>query len=579
MMRKAIFLTLLSVLALFACTDRRYPTTLVAADSLCAVNPDSALHLLTQYKDSIQTASKADRMYYELLTVKASDKADKLKPDADHILSLVDYYEHGGDKSLLPTAYYYAGRTYCELRDEPTALHYYLLGENKCDETDPLISRIYSQIAYSYYHRDIISRSLDYHRKSLRASSIQRDTISMIYAMRDIATIYLYEKKLDSCVMVSQQALLFAHLINDAKRQCDLEAQIASCHYEMGKIEQARSEILSVLPHVHSASKIGIYTIASKIFLGNNELDSCSYYLHEIIENGSLFAKRTAHKRMADIYIRENSFSLAQKELAIYEQLDDSIQKITETEALAKAHAIYNYQMKETERHELELKNQRKTFYFIIVVCFFSVIFLMLLVQYRNYQKQQEVKLKRYIDLQESKNRFSIEQNEKNKKEIAGLESLIASLSSENLELRESLILKKRGLENQTSLSTIMSADRENKFHQLERTQSYKLIRYMVNAPDKTLRMRMNDERWQMLESDVNSIYNHFTETLVSTCKMKEQAFHICLLIKLHLTTADISKILSCEKQTISNTKRRLFERCFGKTGGAKEWDEYILSI
>jgi hypothetical protein len=42
-MRKAIFLTLLSVLALFACTDRRYPTTLVVADSLCAVNPDSAL--------------------------------------------------------------------------------------------------------------------------------------------------------------------------------------------------------------------------------------------------------------------------------------------------------------------------------------------------------------------------------------------------------------------------------------------------------------------------------------------------------------------------------------------------------
>ena len=576
-MRKAIILTLLSVLALFACTDRRYPTTLVVADSLCAVNPDSALHLLTQYKDSIQTASKADRMYYELLTVKASDKADLLQPDADHILSLVDYYEHGGDKSLLPTAYYYAGRTYCELRDEPTALHYYLLGENKCDETDPLISRIYSQIAYSYYHRDIISRSLDYHRKSLRASSIQRDTISMIYAMRDIATIYLYEKKLDSCIMVSQQALLFAHLINDAKRQCDLEAQIASCHYEMGRIEQARSEILSVLPHVHSASKIGIYTIASKIFLGNNELDSCSYYLHEIIENGSLFAKKTAHKRMADVYMRENRFSLAQKELAIYEQLDDSIQLITESETLAKAHAIYNYQMKETERHELELNSQRKSYFLIIAVILFSAIIFMLLVQYRNYQKQQEEKIKRYIDLQESKNRFSIEQNDKNKKEIADLERRIESLSSENRELRESLILKKKELENQTSLSTIISADRENKFHQLERTQSYKLIRYMVNAPSKAL--QMNDERWLMLERDVNSIYKDFTETVLGTCKMKEQAFHICLLIKLHLTTADISKILSCEKQIISNTKRRLFERCFGKTGGAKEWDEYILSI
>ena len=150
MMRKAMLLTLLSVLALFACTDRRYPTTLVAADSLCAVNPDSALHLLTQYKDSIQTASKAHRMYYHLLTAKASDKVDLLQPDADHILSLVDYYEHGGDRSLLPTAYYYAGRTYCELHDAPQALGWFQKAAEAAGEDWSLQSKIHSQMGYLF---------------------------------------------------------------------------------------------------------------------------------------------------------------------------------------------------------------------------------------------------------------------------------------------------------------------------------------------------------------------------------------------------------------------------------------------
>ena len=43
--------TLLLVLTLLACTSHHYPTQLVVADSLCAVNPDSALRILKLMED------------------------------------------------------------------------------------------------------------------------------------------------------------------------------------------------------------------------------------------------------------------------------------------------------------------------------------------------------------------------------------------------------------------------------------------------------------------------------------------------------------------------------------------------
>ena len=124
-MKKIAYITVILCL-LLACGPRKeYREALQRAEAVINDHPDSALHILEQMKDTMQHAGKADRMYYELLSIKAADKADQLKPDADRILPIVAYYEKGGDKSLLPTAYYYAGRTYYELHDAPQALVYF----------------------------------------------------------------------------------------------------------------------------------------------------------------------------------------------------------------------------------------------------------------------------------------------------------------------------------------------------------------------------------------------------------------------------------------------------------------------
>lgn len=65
------------VLLLFACRHNSYSPKLLEADSLCCVLPDSALTLLQQLSSRMPTAPEPDRMFYQLLCIKAADKATR----------------------------------------------------------------------------------------------------------------------------------------------------------------------------------------------------------------------------------------------------------------------------------------------------------------------------------------------------------------------------------------------------------------------------------------------------------------------------------------------------------------------
>ncbi|MBQ6208795.1 MAG: amino acid ABC transporter permease, partial [Prevotella sp.] len=105
----------------------------------------------------------------------------------------------------------------------------------------------------------------------------------------------------------------------------------------------------------------------------------------------------------------------------------------------------------------------------------------------------------------------------------------------------------------------------------------YKLITQAINSPRDEI--RLDESQWKELETEINTVYGGFTERLLYVCKMRKQAYRICLLMKIGIPTAGISKLLCCTNQAVSNTKKRLGKRVFGKDGNAKTWDEYIHSV
>ena len=89
----------------------------------------------------------------------------------------------------------------------------------------------------------------------------------------------------------------------------------------------------------------------------------------------------------------------------------------------------------------------------------------------------------------------------------------------------------------------------------------------------------MKEEEWWQVEQYLKTLYPGFTSQLRSLYPMSELEYHVCLLIKLHIAPTDIAAVLARDVSTISTMRNRLYKKVFGRKGGAKEWDEFILSI
>lgn len=90
---------------------------------------------------------------------------------------------------------------------------------------------------------------------------------------------------------------------------------------------------------------------------------------------------------------------------------------------------------------------------------------------------------------------------------------------------------------------------------------------------------RLNPDDWDAVEHQVNSTYPGFTNRLFNLHPMSQTEMQTCLLIKLRVPATEIANTLIKSTSTISSTRSRLYTKVFHGKGGAKEWDDFILSL
>ena len=90
---------------------------------------------------------------------------------------------------------------------------------------------------------------------------------------------------------------------------------------------------------------------------------------------------------------------------------------------------------------------------------------------------------------------------------------------------------------------------------------------------------RLKDDDWQEIEGQIRKVYPGFISQLRGLHSMSELEYQTCLLIKLRIAPKDIAAVLARDMSTISTVRSRLYKKVFGRKGGAREWDEFILSI
>ena len=98
-------------------------------------NPDSALILLSNFDQDKNHWSKGDRMYYELVKLKAENKNFAVFTTDTIINEVVDYFQDHGTANERMLAYYLQGRVYSDMGEAPQALQAYYDAIESADTT------------------------------------------------------------------------------------------------------------------------------------------------------------------------------------------------------------------------------------------------------------------------------------------------------------------------------------------------------------------------------------------------------------------------------------------------------------
>lgn len=89
----------------------------------------------------------------------------------------------------------------------------------------------------------------------------------------------------------------------------------------------------------------------------------------------------------------------------------------------------------------------------------------------------------------------------------------------------------------------------------------------------------LKDDDWHDIEVQLKKVYPGFCSQLRGLYTMSELEYQVCLLIKLRIAPKDIATVLARDMSTISTVRSRLYKKVFGRKGGARDWDEFILSM
>lgn len=558
---KRLLYTIIGVYLLvsFAACKQRHPYNdqLVRIDSLADVNPDSADQLLKNTPLAIRQGTGGESEVLLLLRIKTDDKLYRpVTQYRDTILQLVDYFEH--HRKVLPSLlgktgfalpYLYAGRIFADLGDAPQALDYY----QRALDVQPLtplhiregqegVTRLvkqrgllYSFIGETMYYQCLYSESVASFQESFHYAGLIKDTLDMIYTLRDIAEQYKFLDSNDSSLLYYKKALSLAVSSHNTKMRNDVMAQIASLYIKTNNFDSAYYYIKPSLQKIDTADITATYSIASKIYKHRGNIDSTLICYNKLLLYGNLDGKYFAHKELSHYYLLHNDTRKAFQHIQSFITYDDTIKAYRNAETVARMHAAYNFQKHEREASQLKISNDRKEKIIIIsglVIALLTMIIYVLV--YRNKQ---------------------------NKLRCARQQQLLRELKK-NIE-------KDSGNQNEKfDLQKIALAA-------IKRTDIYKTFFLLSQTQDRLVK----GDEWEEFSQEFNNYFPDFKLKLAGMYNLSTKQYRVCMLRKAGFGTTAICYLACYEKTSIYSIYKRLYYQATGKNGTTADFDKLLNTL
>ena len=518
------------------CGLRSYHPQLVLLDSLADRNADSAVSLMRQIEPLMAEAGERDRRYYELLSIKVADKADLLLPTDTAAWQLVDWYEQHGDRRLLPMAYYYAARVCRTRNDSPQALDYLLKARDLLRDDDSQLNLkavVNSQTGYIFWLQKLYANALNSFEQAFYCDSILRDTLGMIYNMRDIANTYENLGKRDSCIQYMRKALGIAQSYNNEMLKAEIGIQMANVYCKVGQIDNAL-KLICEIKTFNDGQVTALYSIKADIYDQLEVQDSAEFYYEKLVSQKNLYAKEHGYRKLSDYAFDGHRNDSAYSYFSNYKLYSDSVGRITITNVVAQMYSLYNFQQKERENAALKQENETNKRVLTTIMILALLLFLVIVIIYL-YYRSKNITLKVKVE---------------RRKRVKAVQE-IAAFYMDELSAKRSL---------------------------LEDSEVVKTIRKKLND-SRDINKVLSNEVWDKLELMVEQLYPNFKNQIAEVIKLTPFKLNVCLLLKAGFSNADISRLTQHSVEAVTSARRRMAQTAFGKKCAPSDWDSYIETL
>ena len=328
-------------------------------------------------------------------------------------------------------------------------------------------------------------------------------------------------------------------------------------------------------------NKAHIYSILGHLYDDLQLWDSSYLYKTKVLENGSI---DKAYNSYVGLSLLEQKRENNEKALQYLKQaliLNDSVQHVIQTEAIAKINSLYNYHHTETQNTRLVLEKE-KLKNWILVVLMLSISLLSIsggIIFYQKRKKEQTLyRAEERRKQEEEKYRLSQAAVRDNEQKIKELDYLLENAKKENNQLQQKLV-EAQQQKLKAYNEVIHQWNKEQKMRLIAFKQSDIYQEILLAAKDDKLNMTPLQQpgKWAVIQEHIDSIYPEFTERLHKLCpSLSDTDIQVCYLAKIGVTPSGISRILKLTRQAITNIRKRIIKKIGVAAGEASNFDHFI---
>ena len=580
---KNILYIIIGVALLMACSGQHEQRAMLdRIDSLMNDHPDSALTMLDSLKSEKANWSKSLRMRYDMLHLKAENKAFVPLTSDSIAKNLVNYYDAWGNANEQMMAHYLLGCVYRDKGDSPRAIDAYQNAVSKADTTAKdcdynTLFRVYAQMADMFYSELLLSKSIEARNQSGYFAYLSKDTLNAIYNLEKTASAYILLNKKDSAELLLEIARRFyiqknytPYELQSSTKLLYLYVQDANRLYEAKKIidDYELKSMSYYKGNEIPPSKRQYYYYKGLYYDKINDLDSAEFLYRKVYRpNMSYDEMDPMYRGLLDVFTKKNKPDSIAKYARLFCEVNDSSIAIKDQELTALMAASYNYNLYQKEALESESKANKAK---LILISFIFFVLFCSIILWKKYKEIRKKKQEEIEDLKAehiratyeySRNIYTMQLLEKThkqdielmKKENDGYENKMAELIEENKRLEETI----KYVEQQKGISQYL--DNTTEFMKTD------IVKHLKELELKPL-SAINEKDWIDLNTEVSKYFPNLVLDLHNSPKVTKQKKQVCLLVIIKISDSCIANWLNLKPNRISNIKSELNEMLFGES-------------